>query len=203
MFGLAIAITFGIAAIAILLGFIGAIQIFLSDAKGLRDVVVGIVLAALVLLPVGLVAAVTSALPNVNAVTTSIDILSAERRLLRDDGSVRVGGADLAAYPDLLPLEVERPSEDVFQIAEQIVIERGWRVLERTEPTPADPSGRIRAVARTPVLGFLDDIVITISDTEEATRIEILSASRVGEHDLGANARRVGSLLSELEAEAS
>ena len=201
-FELALGAAFALASIAILLALVAAVQILSSDARGLRDAIVGLALAALVLLPVGVVAAVASILPDVSIATTSVGLLKSERAMLREGEGVKVGGADLAAYPDLLPLSLELPSEDVFAIVEELVAERGWRVLERREPTLEDTSARIHAVARTAVLGFLDDVVVVVTDDDETTQVDALSASRNGRHDFGTNARRVGGLLADIEQQA-
>jgi uncharacterized protein (DUF1499 family) len=59
--------------------------------------------------------------------------------------------------------------------------------------------GVIEAVARTPILGFRDDVVVRIRPTVDGTRIDIRSASRYGRHDLGTNAKRVRSLIDDID----
>ena len=57
---------------------------------------------------------------------------------------------------------------------------------------PDQKLGRI--VAEVPVLGFVDDISITIQPTgEQATdyRVDVYSASRVGAADFGENGRHI------------
>ena len=53
---------------------------------------------------------------------------------------------------------------------------------------------RIEAVARTPILGFRDDVVVRIRPDPDGARIDIRSTSRYGRHDFGTNAARVASL---------
>ncbi len=54
----------------------------------------------------------------------------------------------------------------------------------------------IEAVATSPLMRFRDDVLIRLTRTSEVeTRIDIRSASRLGKHDLGANARRVLALI--------
>jgi hypothetical protein len=48
-------------------------------------------------------------------------------------------------------------------------------------------------------MGFRDDVVIRIAPLGQGTRIDMRSASRFGNHDLGANASRVRSLLEDLD----
>ena len=57
----------------------------------------------------------------------------------------------------------------------------------------------IEATARSPIMGFRDDVVIRISPMGQGTRIDVRSASRVGTHDLGANASRIRSLLEDID----
>jgi uncharacterized protein (DUF1499 family) len=59
--------------------------------------------------------------------------------------------------------------------------------------------GVIEAVARTPILGFRDDVVVRIRPTVDGTRIDVRSASRYGRHDLGTNAKRVRSLIDDID----
>lgn len=51
--------------------------------------------------------------------------------------------------------------------------------------------GRIEAVARTPVMGFREDVSIRIVPDAEGSRVDVRSSSRYFEHDLGSNAARI------------
>jgi uncharacterized protein (DUF1499 family) len=66
-------------------------------------------------------------------------------------------------------------------------------------PVPQDRA-TIEVLAPTPVFGFLDDVVVRIRTTPDGTQVDIRSASRIGEHDLGQNARRIKSFLAELDS---
>jgi len=57
----------------------------------------------------------------------------------------------------------------------------------------------IEAVARTPIMGFRDDVVIRISPLGQGARVDMRSASRFGDHDLGSNASRIRSLLEDID----
>jgi uncharacterized protein (DUF1499 family) len=54
-------------------------------------------------------------------------------------------------------------------------------------------------VARTPVMGFRDDITIRVRSSGEGARIDVRSASRYGRHDFGTNAARIRTLLDDVE----
>ena len=60
--------------------------------------------------------------------------------------------------------------------------------------------GHIEAVVSTRLMGFKDDVVIRIRQQDETIRVDLRSASRVGDSDLGANAARIVSFLDGLRA---
>jgi len=64
---------------------------------------------------------------------------------------------------------------------------------------PGRRDGRIEAVARTPILGFRDDVVVRVRSDPEGARIDIRSTSRYGRHDFGTNAARIVSLSSAID----
>ena len=57
----------------------------------------------------------------------------------------------------------------------------------------------IEATARTPIMGFRDDVVIRVSPTSDGARVDMRSASRYGLYDFGANAARIRSLLEDID----
>src|SRR6202030_4829278 len=59
--------------------------------------------------------------------------------------------------------------------------------------------GLMEAIARTPILGFRDDVAVRVRATHEGARIDVRSASRYGRHDLGANAARVRALIEDVD----
>jgi len=75
-------------------------------------------------------------------------------------------------------------------------------VVERS-PQAGRRDGQIEAVARTPIMGFRDDVAVRIRTTRDGALIDVRSASRYGKHDLGANASRVRSLLEDVDEEIS
>ena len=72
---------------------------------------------------------------------------------------------------------------------------RGWTLVEAD-----DMAGTVRAEARTPLFRFTDDVEIRVRlDRDAQTRVDLVSASRVGKGDLGANARRIRWVLRRLD----
>lgn len=111
-----------------------------------------------------------------------------------------------AGYPDIVTLRLPLPPDEVSNLAAGVVEERGWRLLGPTSyPRGGGPTGRIEAVARTPILGLADDVTIRIrADGEgEGSRVDMRSASRFGTRDFGANAARVKAFFADLSAAAN
>ncbi len=54
-------------------------------------------------------------------------------------------------------------------------------------------------MARTPIMGFRDDIVVRVRAAEDGARVDMRSASRYGRHDFGANASRLRSLSNDID----
>jgi hypothetical protein len=72
---------------------------------------------------------------------------------------------------------------------------RGWSVVEADEDR-----GVLRAESTTLVFRFVDDVRIEISlDENGQTRVDMMSASRVGRGDLGKNARRIRKFFGALD----
>jgi hypothetical protein len=78
------------------------------------------------------------------------------------------------------------------------VAKRKWLVIDERAPQPPRRIGRIEAVARTPIMGFREDVSIRITPDGEGSRVDIRSSSRYFESDLGSNASRVAKLIEDI-----
>ena len=65
----------------------------------------------------------------------------------------------------------------------------------------APQDGRLEAVDTSEWFGFRDDIVVRLRSEGDGTRIDIRSKSRVGQSDLGVNAKRIRAFLADVKAE--
>jgi uncharacterized protein (DUF1499 family) len=144
-------------------------------------------------------------LPMINDVTTDpidpprFDVVAR----LRPRGTVEYAGlyaADLqrTAYPDIEPLDLTVPPQAAYDAAVAIITKRKWRVVV-DRPPGGRRDGQIEAVARTPIMGFRDDVTLRIRATPDGSRIDVRSASRYGRHDFGTNASRVRNLLEDID----
>jgi uncharacterized protein (DUF1499 family) len=102
------------------------------------------------------------------------------------------------AYSDIEPdLTIATPQE-AYDAVLKVIGKRKWHVVDSRPPQATAP-GLVEAIARTPILGFRDDVVVRVRATPDGSRIDIRSASRYGRHDLGANAARVRALIEDVD----
>ena len=107
-----------------------------------------------------------------------------------------------AAYPDLETLEAEASVQASYEAAVAVITKRRWRIVEQRPPQPPRREGRIEAVARTPIMGFREDVSIRVTPDGEDSRVDIRSSSRYFESDLGSNAARVAKLIEDINTAA-
>ncbi|MDB5602124.1 MAG: hypothetical protein JWN71_4168 [Xanthobacteraceae bacterium] len=108
-----------------------------------------------------------------------------------------------AAYPDVQPLLVQATPQAAFDAAIALANKRKWRVINARAPIAGRREGYAEAIARTPIMGFRDDVVIRVRTDPDGARIDLRSSSRYGRYDFGANAARIKSFLEDLEEQIS
>ena len=108
--------------------------------------------------------------PDANALTRSPEVDAAQR----------------SAWPGLGLLDSPLPPADAFARAASTARALGWQIHAEDAAT-----GLIEASATTFWFGFVDDVVIRVRPHAGGSRIDLRSVSRVGQGDLGANARRI------------
>lgn len=158
--------------------------------------VVGLLPAVIMLVTVGLEGFQA---PPINDISTDTHnppafVLAASDRGPGDNAAAHPGETVFEIqrqyYPDVGPLFTPAAPDQVMAAVEGVIRGLGWEVLGID-----DEERRLEAVARTGLFGFRDDIVIRVAADGDGSRVDIRSASRLGQGDLGANARRVRMLL--------
>jgi uncharacterized protein (DUF1499 family) len=197
------------AAISVLLGLAAIVIIWRQGCGGALAATAGILIGLLLLAWPAVVVPYSMTLPKMNDVTTDAQVPPrfVQVAKLRPNGanSPDYPGAtfsrlQMEAYPDIRPVVVARPAAEVFEVLEETVRRLRWDVVATEAPQGRGKPGTIEAVERTLVLGFYDDIAIRIDGDQRETRIDIRSASRYGQHDLGRNAARVRGFFKELQS---
>lgn len=196
----------GLAIVAILLGITGFAVIWVRGNRGAGAAAAGVLAGVLVLAAPGYFLVRGWELPALTDIATdpanppAFVFAGAERRPgenpLAHPGE-QAAVAQMSAYPDVQPLRVSQPPDEVHALALQLVETRGWRLLDS-----GFTSRRIEAVVTSMVLKMSDDVVITVSPDGTGARVDMRSASRTGHHDLGENAQRIRAFLADLAAAA-
>ena len=92
----------------------------------------------------------------------------------------------LAAYPDVQTVRTSMTIDDAFTLAGQVARELGWEIYNEDRD-----AGVIEAVDTTRIMAFKDDIVIRVRGNADGAYLDLRSVSRVGQGDIGANAKRI------------
>jgi uncharacterized protein (DUF1499 family) len=106
-----------------------------------------------------------------------------------------VGDQQRRGYPDIAPITIPVPPDQAFEEALQAAQEAEWQIADADKQ-----AGRIEAIDSTPWFGFKDDVVIRIRPDSTGSRVDVRSVSRVGQSDVGTNARRIRAYLSRFAA---
>jgi uncharacterized protein (DUF1499 family) len=194
------------AGLAILFAFAAFVVIWQQGLPGLGRALLGLFLGLALLAYPAYLGTRALRLPAISDVTTDtanpprFDVLARLRPRGRTDYPGPAAAAlQRTAYPDVAPLELDVPTKVAYDAALALVTKRKWYIGDARAPTLGRRDGVIEAVARTPIMGFRDDVVIRIIPLGQGARIDMRSASRFGNHDLGANASRIRSLLEDID----
>jgi hypothetical protein len=199
-----------IATLALALAMVGAVDIWRNGRTGLAGLFRTGFVAALVLAFPAYLAIEAGRLPRMNDISTDIvdpPVFSrSSRALAARNGYVppaldpREREKQRLAYADLRTLVLDVEADEAFRTIREAVTTLKWRIIEEAAPGGRSGQGRIEAIAETRLMRFQDDIVIRLRPSAAGTRVDIRSASRLGKHDFGANARRIRQLIDEVTA---
>lgn len=198
----------GLAILAVALSFLAFVRIWTEGRRGLGLALKGILIAALVLGWPGWYAVRAITLPVLADVSTDLEdppafsrsraALEARAGRVPPELAASQRAAQAAAYPQVSPLRLEVTAEQAFDLARRAAQARGWQIVEAAPPGGRIGLGRIDAVDRTFLLRLPDDVTVRIRPLADGARIDVRSASRVGRHDFGQNARRIRRYLDEV-----
>ena len=198
-----------LAMLAILLAFGAAVSIWKDGVGGIGEAVTGLLIGlALIAYPL-YVGVKAYKLPAIYDITTDpidpprFDAIARLRP--RDANPVTYAGLYTAeqqrtAYSDIEPDMTSVSPQEAYDAAMKVITKRKWHVVDARPPQGTAPrDGLIEAIARTPILGFRDDVAVRVRATHDGARIDVRSASRYGRHDLGTNAARVRALIEDID----
>jgi hypothetical protein len=198
----------GCAALSILVSFAAFAAIWHNGSRGMSRILLALLIDLVVLAYPAYLGVQYRKLPKIHDITTdAIDPprFDALARLRTGDGANSPVYAGLysaeqqrLAYPDIETVELETPVQRAYELTLAIVTKRKWLVIDERAPQPPRRIGRIEAVARTPIMGFREDVSIRVTPDGDDSRVDIRSSSRYFESDLGSNASRVTKLIDDI-----
>jgi len=160
---------------------------------------IGAVLSAVVLGVFGSQFLTATSVPSIHNISTDINdppVFSAITAL-RGEGTnpldydaTKLGPLQSAAYPEVKSMRTDLDRSAALARSVSVLEDMGLEIVD------ADPDGRIVEATFTSFwFGFKDDLVVRIRPEGSGSLIDLRSVSRVGESDLGANAKRISEFL--------
>lgn len=200
-----LAAALGLALLAILTAFASFAMLWRNGGPGFAQAATAVFIGAALLAYPGYLAYKGYKLPPVTDITTDpidpprFDVV-ARLRPANSSAYPGLATAELQkeAWPDIEPLMVSVNPKAAFDGAMTVIAKRKWRVVDARAPQPGR-EGHIEAIARSPVMGIRDDVVVRIRPTSEGAKIDVRSASRYRYPDFGGNAERVLALLDDVD----
>jgi Protein of unknown function (DUF1499) len=193
--------------IALLLAFAAFVVIWNDGLLGIGYALIAIAISAALLVYPAYLGIKAYRLPWIYDITTDpIDPPRFEalaRIRPRDANPIIYAGLSAAeqqrnAYPEIETLEAEASAQAGYTAALGVIKKRRWLIVLERPPQPRR-DGQIEAVARTPIMGFREDVVVRVRADGQGSRIDARSSSRYGPFDFGSNAARIRSLIDDID----
>lgn len=186
----------------------GLAAVFVSRKRGysadMPSLFIGLGVCSLIIALMGMQFYTASSVPPIHNISTDVNdppqfaaVIS-----LRGEGSnpLEYNTEQLAplqqeAYPWVQPLALSVSRDEALSRVEGVLETLGLEVVAVDRN-----AGIVEATATTFWFGFKDDVVVRVRDNGAGSIVDIRSVSRVGQSDLGANARRIGQIIDALES---
>jgi hypothetical protein len=195
------------AGLSILVCFAAFVAIWQNGSRGMSRILLALLIDAVVLAYPAYLGLQYRKLPPIHDITTDpIDPprFEALARLRTGEGTNTAVYAGLYSaeqqrlyYPDIETVELDVPAQRAYEVTLQLVNKRKWRVVDERPPQPRR-EGHIEAIAQTAIMGFREDVSIRVTPDGDGSRVDIRSASRYFESDLGSNAARITRLIDDI-----
>lgn len=187
--------------VALVISITATVQIWNQLLSGIGKAVIGVVLSFLVLawplfyLPLYLFAEKNYDVSTDRERPPTFALLQKQRTFGSNDVKFTATGT---FDEDVTPLRIEKPGQDVFDLARQLVLKRQWKLVSAKAPSSNKGVGVIEAVAFSPILAAPDDIVIRVESRRRQSILDVRSQARFGSFDTGRNEDRVIAFLSDI-----
>ena len=170
-----------------------------------KSILIGVVLSAVILGVMGMQFSAATSVPPIHNISTDTErppefdkivaIRDAQGANPLAYDATAIAELQRSAYPYVKPLISAESATTMFARAVEVLEGMGLEIVDANAA-----AGRVEATASTFWFGFKDDVVVRVRPEGNGSVIDVRSVSRVGQSDLGANARRIGEILSGLGA---
>lgn len=192
--------TFYLAAAVLIAGLVLFFMHRRSKPASSRSAMIAVVISLIPIVGLGYQVSVARSVPPIHNISTDVvdppqfDAIVAIRGDASNPLDYSIENGDLGelqrnAYPDINTITVSSSLVDAFDKALVIAEDLGWDIVNKDQA-----KGIIEATQTTALWQFKDDIVIRVRPNPQApdtTDIDLRSVSRIGQSDLGANAKRI------------
>lgn len=195
-----------LAAIGLVVGIAGIIAARRRKLSGDKPAVyLGTLISALIIALMGTQFVTAGSVPPIHNISTDVGdppafdkvatIRGPDANPLEYDAE-QLAAAQQQAYPWVKTLETDREPADALAHAVRTLEEMGLELVHVNDQT-----GTIEATDTTFWFGFKDDVVVRIRPQADGSGslVDMRSVSRVGQSDVGANARRIGRFLTQFQ----
>lgn len=206
-FGLAMGMTAVTLLLALVIFVLGLLVMFWqreSNPQGSKSASTASMLSLIPLLGIGWQIFAGLSVPKIHNISTDVvnppefarvaQIRSADNNPLEYDPA-KLAKVQQSAYPNVKTLYTDMPYDDAHKRALVIADALGWEVIDDDVV-----SGIIEATETTALWGFKDDVVIRLVKQDDGkVAVDLRSVSRVGQSDIGANAKRIEAFIAAFE----
>ncbi len=193
--------------LALLAVVLGMVALFIANKHGLSGdkpgIYMGAVVGLLVLGVMGMQFATARSVPPIHNISTDVNDPPAFDKVVALRGgesnplaydATKLAEAQQSAYPWVKSLTLASDPAATVAAAQAALEDMGLEIVNVDAA-----KGLVEATDTTFWFGFKDDVAVRVRPQAGGSLIDVRSVSRVGQSDLGANARRIGELLKQLE----
>lgn len=194
-----LAVLMALAAVVLAVG--AFVRLWITGDQGWWRAALGLFFALIALMPAVLGAYLFVRYPGVVDVSTDLRnppplTRPALNRRLDAELVARVA----AAFPNAASRSYPLGPQQVFAIAADLAVARGWDIRRENPPQTPLGEGQLNAVETT-LLGWRDEVSIRVTGGPTGATVAMRSASQGGWHDLGQNGMRIEDFLLALDTE--
>jgi len=206
-------VVLALAVVSLVLSGFGFARVWTYGDVGGARITAAVLVACIVLTPFAFAGFLAFTHPVLTDISTDLDdppSLAAGQRARTPEMNpivpytVQSRKLQLDFYPEVTGRRYDMGFVRTVEAVERVMAAQGWS-LAGGRPALLEGAGEVtvEAIAYTPALALPADVAVRITDEDATTYVDMRSAWRFGQHDLGDNARRIGAFLDALDAEIS